>query len=73
MACGERVGRRDRYCVYCQHRLSSASQWIGALVVASVAMCAGAALLPFHFNAVVPLAVVVGGFILALWVFSSRR
>jgi hypothetical protein len=36
-------------------------------------MCAGAALLPFHFNAVVPLAVVVGGFVLALWVFSSRR
>jgi hypothetical protein len=73
VACGERVGRQDRYCVYCQHRLSSASQWFGALAVAGVAICAGGALVLFHFGWGVPLAVVVGGFVLALWVFSSRR
>lgn len=73
MACGERVGRSDRYCVYCQHRLSSASQWVGPLAVAGVAICAGVVLLLLRFSAVVPIVVVVGGFVLALWVFSSRR
>ncbi|MBN2098114.1 MAG: hypothetical protein JW753_00805 [Dehalococcoidia bacterium] len=73
MACGQSVDRRDKYCVYCQHRLSTVSQWAGALVVAGLGVCSGAVMLLLSFNYVVPLVVVMGGFVLALWVFSFRR